>query len=135
GERQAGIECPALRYAVNAQGILVDLIGAAIDADEHFCTEIGKVTADFRLPDILADRHADHHPSKYDRLWRWAGLEQADFIKRAIVRQLTLEADRRDLAAVEQRHTIMQRPVLHEDAADQHRRAAVRSGIGQPLKL
>jgi hypothetical protein len=100
GQRQPGIDRAALGHAIDAQRVLVDLVGAAVDADEHLGPEIGEVAADVGLPDVLADRHSDHGPAHDDRFGQRAGLEQPHLVERAVVGQLVLEARRGDLALI-----------------------------------
>ena len=50
--------------AANADDVRV----ALARAQEQFGAEIGQMFADIRVPDILANRHANHHPAKDDRL-------------------------------------------------------------------
>ena len=135
GQRQIVIDRAALGHAVDPQGILVDLIRAAIDAEQQFGAEFGQMAAHVRMPDILADRQADHHPAKHHGFRKRARLEQPHFIEGAIVRQFVLEPDRRDLPLVQQGHAVVQVTVDHEDRADQHGRAAVCRGLGQRFKL
>jgi hypothetical protein len=93
------------------------------------------VAAHVGEPDVLADRHADHDPAKYDRLGERTRLEQANFVESAVVGQLALEPGRLDPAFVEQRDAVIQRAVLDEDRADQHRRTAVAGGPRELLQL
>ena len=93
------------------------------------------MAADIGVPDILADRQADHHPPEHHRFGQRAGLEQPHLVEGAVVGQLVLEADRRDLALVEQGHPVVEVAVDHEDRADQHRRPAIGRNAGHALQL
>ena len=91
--------------------------------------------ADAGVPDILADRHADHRAAKDHRLRQGAGLEQAHFVESAVIGQLVLEADGGNLALIQQGHAIVQGAIGHEHTAHQHGRASAGGGRGQVLQL
>ena len=131
GQRKPVIDRAALGHAIDPQRVLVDFIGAAVDADQQLGSEVGQMPADIGVPDILADRQSDHHAFEYDRFGQRAGLEQADLIKRAVVGQLVLQPDRGDLAAVEQSHAVVQIAIDHKDRANKHRRAGRGGGLSQ----
>ena len=124
-KRNAGIDRAALGDAVDAQLVLVDLVRAAVDAQEDIRALRCQMAADFGLPDILADRQAQHDALERHRLGQRAGQEIALLVEGAIVGQFHLEAHRRYFALIEQRHAVVQGPVAHENRADQHRRSAV----------
>jgi hypothetical protein len=106
---------------------LVQRVSTCSSTQSDICTA--------RLPDVLADRHADHGSAKDDRLGKRAGLEQPHLVERAVIGQLVLEADRGHLALVEQRDAVVQRAVLDEHRTHQHRRAAVRRRRRQRIEL
>ena len=70
-------------HAFDPQGILVDFVRAAVDADQQLGPEVRQVAADIGMPDVLADRQADQHALEPDRFGQGAGLEQADLVEGA----------------------------------------------------
>ena len=62
-------------------------------------------------------------------------MEQTQLVEGAVVWQFMLEAHRRDLAMIEQGDPVVQRTIKHEGRAHQHRRAAARGRLCQPLEL
>ena len=99
GERQIRLAHPRPRDAIGAAVILVDLIGAAIGADQYVRALRLQMRGDEGEPDILADRHADLHALEVDGRGQRAGREQALFIERAIIGQFALLADGGDCPA------------------------------------
>ena len=77
---------------------------------------------DLLLPDVLADRHADLDAAEVDRARQRPGVEHALLVEHAVVRQIDLVAHRRDAAAVDQRHRVVDLVLVRPDAADDHRR-------------
>ena len=135
GQRQATFGGAALGHAIDPQRVLVDLVGAAVGAQQNFRAAPGKVAANRRVPYILADRHPQQHPAKGHRLGQGSGVKQPHLVKGAVVWQFVLVAQRGHLAAIEQRHAVIEHPVGGKDAADQHRRAAIGGGLGQQFQL
>ena len=88
-----------------------------------------------REPDVLADGQAQLHAAKRHRIGQRTRREQPLLVERAVIGQFVLGADRRNLAAFQQRQTVVQQTLFQKDAAHQHRRTPIRRGPGQPLQL
>ena len=133
-ERQAALG-DARDRDVEADVALVAPIGRAVRHDQHFGAGLGQALDHSRAPqcpDILADRHAEAHAAEVDRPGQRARREHALLVEHAVVRQVDLEADGRDAAAVEQRIGVVELAVLDPGRADEHRRAAV-GGLARQL--
>ena len=76
-------------------------------------------------PDILADGNADADAADRERAGGGPAREQTLFVEHAVVRQVSLEADRRHAAGIEQRTGIVELVIFDPGAADQHGRPAV----------
>ncbi|MCY1305234.1 hypothetical protein D9M70_550280 [compost metagenome] len=78
------------------------MIRRAIRHQQEFCTTFGQRFRHTQItPDILADRNTDAYTAEVHRSGHWTGLENALFIKLAVVRQVDLEPFGNDFATVE----------------------------------
>ena len=67
---------------------------------------------DARLPEVFANRQANSHAFKYNRLWQWAVRKDAGFIKYAVIWQMVLKAYIRNLATAHKQRRIIDLSVL-----------------------
>ena len=120
---------PALGHAgggdVDALVGLAAPVGRAVRDEEDLAAGLGDALDDLVAPDVLADRDADAHAADHHRPGQRARREHALLVEDAVVRQIDLEAQRRDLAAVEQRIGVVEPAVLGPGQPDEHRRPAV----------
>jgi hypothetical protein len=130
GQRQTGL-AHARGRQLQAHIFLAGLERRAIGDDEDFRAGLGQRIGDGLCPDILADRHAQHHAAHDDWRRQGPGGENALFVEHAVIGQVMLEAQRGDLAAVQQRHGIVELAVLNPGGAHQDRGAAVGGILGQ----
>ena len=77
-----------------------------------------RLSVSVRLPHVLADHDAEPHAAEDDRARRRTGGEDALLVEDAVIRQVVLEAQRRDLAAVEQQRRVIELAVLAPGRAD-----------------
>jgi hypothetical protein len=84
-------------------------------------------------PDVLADGHAQADAAEIDRPGHRSRREHPLLVEHAVVRQIDLEAQAGDTAAVEQRHGIVELAVFDPGGADQHRGPAIRRVGGERL--
>ena len=101
---------------------LLPPIGRAVRHHQQFGAGLGQALDDFRAPDVLADRQPQAHAAEIHRPRHRPRREHALLVEHAVVRQIDLEAQRRDRAAVEQRHRVVELAVIEPGRADQQRR-------------
>ena len=119
GERQPGLR-DAGDGDVHAHVALLPVERRTVRHDQEFSAALGETLGDLVGPDVLADRHADLDAAKQDRSRQRAGVEHALLVEDAVVRQIDLEAHRRDPSAVEQRHRVVDLAGVGPHAADEH---------------
>ena len=89
--------------------VLVARVRRAVGHDQDFRAGLGETFDDvfvfggFLEPDVLADGHADPDAAHRYRARGGSAREHALFVEHAVIRQVGLEADRRDATAIEQR--------------------------------
>ena len=99
-------------------------MGRAVRDEEDLAAGLGDALDDLVAPDVLADRNADAHAADHHRPGQRTRREHALLVEDAVVRQIDLEAQRRNLAGVEQRIGVVEAAVLGP-GPDEHRRPAV----------
>ncbi len=112
---------------------LLPPIGRAVRHHQQFGAGLRQALDDFLAPDVLADRQAQPHAAEIHRPRHRPRREHPLFVEHAVVRQIDLEAQRRDRAAIEQRHGVVELAASSPGRADQERRAAGRGFPRQRL--
>ncbi len=124
-ERQAAFDDARDRHVL-ANGELVALVRRRVAHQQDFTPGFEDALDRVWTPDVLADRNADARAAKNDRSRRRSGCEDALLVEDAVIGQVNLEPHRLDPPIVEERHCVVQLPVLVDPGqADQRRRPAV----------
>jgi hypothetical protein len=131
-QRQATLD-HARNRDIEAHLRLVAPIGRAVRHQQDFAARFGDALDHIRPPDVLAHRNADAHAAQDDRSRQRPRLEHALLVEHTVVRQIDLVARGRDLAAFEQKISIVELAVLDPRRPDQHGRPAVPRLAGQRL--
>ena len=111
---------------VEAHVRLLPVERRAVRHEENFRAAFIEAFAHLLLPDVLADRHADLDTAEIDRPRQRTGVEHALLVEHAIVRQIDLVAHRRDAAAVDQRHRVVDLVLVRPHTANDHRRPGLK---------
>ena len=131
-ERQA-----AFRHArdgnVDAAVGLWPIERRSVRRNDNFGACLGKCFDDLGGPDVFADRHADADAAHVQRTRHRPDRENALFVEDAVVRQIRLEGDGLDAAAVEQRDGVVDFTLVAPDRADQDG-GAFGAGCGKPFQ-
>ena len=110
-ERQARLD-DARHRDIEAFGNDAAAVGRGIGDEQNFATGLGDAFDRLRLPDILADRNADADAAEIHRPRQGTGRKDAFLVEDAVIRQIHLETERGDAAAVEKRHGVVELAVL-----------------------
>ena len=124
-QRQAGLT-DERDGSVEAGVPLVALEGRAVDRDHDLGARFGEALGHLGKPKILAHHGAEAHAAKRDRPRQPGAGEHPLLVEDAVIGQLVLVAPRRDRAAVEQQHRVVEPAVVDPGGADEERRPAVR---------
>ncbi len=124
-KRQPGLN-DARHGDLHALVRLVAPVGRAVRHDEKLCAGLRQAVDDFRLPDVLADGKPEPDAAEVDRPGERARLEDAKLVENAVVRQLHLVANRRDLAAIEEKRAVVEARVIDPWRADDNARPRTR---------
>ena len=118
---------------VEAHVAFLPPIRRAVRHHQQFSAGFGQTLDDFLTPDVFADRQPQPHAAEIHRPRHRSRREHPLFVEHTVIRQIDLETQRRDVAAVEECHRVVELAAVEPGRADQQRRAAGHGFPGQGL--
>ncbi len=136
-QRQAGLG-HARHREIEAKILFVMLERRAVGHHQNLGAALLQAFGDVFGPHVLADHHAEPHlravgKPKRDRTGNRARREDALLVEDAVIRQVVLEAERLDLAVLQEGDRVVEGTLLRPGRADQQGRTAVGRISGQRL--
>ena len=124
-QRQAGFG-HTQRGDIQPLVVLVAPVGRTVGHQQDFRARLGQAFHHIAAPDVLAHRQAEAQAAQGQRAGHGADIEDAFFIKNAVIWQIYLETHAGDAPGIQRHIGVEQLVPLGPRQANEHRWAAVR---------